>query len=180
MATSVFDVYAFISRHIAETNVAPSLREIGANFGISAPAASKHVNTLSNEGLISHTPDIARGISIPTNTDSIVVPVCKWQQNDASWGGIIDVIRIQEAQIPSKESIVVATYSERDYPNAAIIEGDLLLIMTGENIPGKTIILFNGEKGEKTIQTRESLQRSSHLQLGTVLMVIRHVNHNRC
>ena len=175
MASSA-DIYAFLRTHIQENSAAPSLREIGAQFNISAPAVSKHIRALDNEGLITHTPNITRGISIPAESNSVAIPVCKWKPNNISWGTITDVLRIQENHLPvEKKHIIIATCPAQDYPDTAINEGDLLLISVGENIPGNTIISYDSRTENKTICKRGQSKESSDLQLGTVLVVIRHI-----
>lgn len=61
----------FIRTRIAEDGCAPTLREIGEEFGIGHVCAHEHVNDLIREGALVRTPHVARGLSLPDEPKAI-------------------------------------------------------------------------------------------------------------
>jgi repressor LexA len=62
------EIYKFIEKHIAKRGYAPSITEIGHEFGLSSPATiHKHLTNLEEKGLIRRDAHRSRAIELTTN-----------------------------------------------------------------------------------------------------------------
>jgi SOS-response transcriptional repressor LexA len=68
-------VYAFVCRYIEHHGFSPTLDEIGAGFGFSAAAASRHVHSLLSDGRLRRRKgERDRYIALPGRVDLTPVP----------------------------------------------------------------------------------------------------------
>jgi repressor LexA len=71
-------VLDFVSDHLRNEGVPPTVAEIATAFGIHDNAAHKHLRRLDEKGAITLLPGKARGIRLPTRTrrpDSLTLPI---------------------------------------------------------------------------------------------------------
>jgi len=70
------DIYEFIRETVASRGIPPSLREIGARFGIrSTNGVNKHLVSLERAGLIARERGTSRGIAVGGRREPALVPL---------------------------------------------------------------------------------------------------------
>ncbi len=139
-------VLDFISRYIEVQDQAPTIAEIGKQFGMSSPASVHHIlSVLEDEGMIRRIPNVSRGIEIikeiPTdNEDEIPLlgVVAAGQPIEAILS--YETVRVPRDMIGRERTFALRVRGD-SMINEQIRDGDLIIIEsrdTAEN--GQTVV----------------------------------------
>lgn len=124
------DVYAFIRGMILNRGYGPTVREIGAHFGLRTPnAAMNHLKALEKKGLITREPNLSRAIQLakpPKRTTSLPLagevvaghPVLAEEQKEK-----VDFVTLFDG-----DDVVVLHVGDSSLTEAGFAEGDHLVV----------------------------------------------------
>lgn len=143
-------IYEFLKEAILENGYPPSVREIAKFVGFNSPSsAQSQLNKLIEMGYITRDPNSPRSILINDESFNlsrrivINVPILKDAidiNNIFADENIVDFLPFPEDVIGSDEYFIVVIHGE-DMKNAAILDGDKLLIHKQETAESEDIVI---------------------------------------
>ncbi len=161
------DILAFVETRMAERGSAPTLREIGAHFGISSTNGVRtHLDALIRKGYLKKAANLSRGL-VPThelatraNRVPIVGRVPAGVPIDAA-ENVEGEVAVDESFLPRSGemfSLVVDGMSMRD---AGILDGDLVVVrkQATANKGDIVVAIVNGEATVKRYQLHRNAVR---------------------
>ncbi len=146
-------IYDFIENSIRTNGYAPSIHEIGENFGLSSPATiHKHLTNLESKGLIIRHKNMSRAIEITTTheneTGSVDIPLLGY----IAAGSPIEVFPYEETlSVPTdmmgKNRTFALKVKGESMIEDQICDGDFVVVEQREQARnGETVVaLVNGE-----------------------------------
>lgn len=143
-------IYEFLKEAILENGYPPSVREIAKSVGLSSPSsAQSQLNKLIEMGYISRDPNSPRSILINDESFNlsrrivINVPILKDFidiYNMFADENIVDYLPFPEDVIGNDEHFMITLRGE-DMKNAAMLDGDKLLIKKQETAENEDIVM---------------------------------------
>jgi len=146
------EALSFIRRYIATHNIAPSVREIQRELGLSSPSAAWYiVRKLASQGHIVRHPKRARAIAVSTVQQAPLLgelpssrPLGRLTRETLS-------IPVDERLIPHHQQRLYALIAADDSMlDALILKGDILIVVEGERPRAGQLVVVYHHKSRRT------------------------------
>ena len=120
----------FMVQYLRANTYQPSIREIGARFGIkSTKTVSEHLQTLADKGCLERDPSRSRGVKIlgvDLSPDTVAVP-CYAEMPSNGTSGAEAYVSV-DRQLGSRDGSFMVRASAGDLAVLGVAEGDLVLV----------------------------------------------------
>jgi repressor LexA len=147
------EVYEFIREKIRQRGYGPTVREIGAEFGISSPnGVMCHLKALEKKGLISREPNMSRAITMSESVSAPGLPLAGRIAAGVLHEAIEQQERIDFGELFNADDLFVLEVSGDSMIDDQIADGDYVVIRKQETARRGEIVVALTPDNEATLK----------------------------
>ena len=147
-------VYDFIRDKIQSRGYGPTVREIGANFGISSPnGVMCHLKALEKKGLITREPNMSRAIQLTADPEEEKgLPLAGRIAAGVMHEAIEQTERVDFGAMFDRKNLFALEVSGDSMIDAQIADGDYVVIRKQRTAQNGDMVVAQTEEGEATLK----------------------------